>query len=122
MLVVLVSSVLPIVQLVSSSDPNQIWYPLGALDGNEGGRKNDWRDVKQAYYAFNSIDNELSLSLECYGIPGSEWLTSGGRYKWFIDTSSTSDLQLSGGNIVGAEYLIYVEDTDDDEDVDNILF
>ncbi|MEM4462060.1 MAG: hypothetical protein QW695_04230, partial [Candidatus Bathyarchaeia archaeon] len=36
----------------------------------------------------------------------------GARYKWFIDFDG--NLYVSGGNVIDAEYLLFVEDTDDD--------
>ncbi|MFX0094440.1 MAG: hypothetical protein ACFFBD_22070 [Candidatus Hodarchaeota archaeon] len=109
---------LPLATVVMSFESNSSeWIQLGPQDSNEGGRKNDWRDVEFASYQLvpgtDSID--LRLNLTCYGIPGGEWPKSLGRYKWFFDVSNPSDMYLSGGNIVGAEYLIYVEYSDVDE-------
>lgn len=85
------------------------WTQIGSKDRNEGGRKNDWRDVEFAYYGFTSDVENIGLKLYCYGNVGSEWPKSGGRYKWFIATENPNDMSLSGGNIIGANYLIYVE-------------
>ena len=65
--------------------------------------------MEYAYYQQDS--NYLYLRLECYGLPGSNWPSGNARYKWFIDLHG--DLRYSGGNIIGAEYLLFVEDTDD---------
>lgn len=107
--------ILPVITVAMSiNSVSSDWIQLGPQDNNEGGWKNDWRDVKFAFYQFDSVTNSLDLRLKCYGIPGSEWSKDGGRYKWFIDISNPSDMLLSGGNIVEAEYLIYVEDSNDD--------
>jgi len=45
-------------------------------------------------------------------LAGSNWPSGNARYKWFIDLDG--NLYHSGGNIIGAEYLLFVEDTDDD--------
>jgi hypothetical protein len=90
------------------------WIQLGPQDNNEGGSKNDWLDVKFAFFNFDSSADSISLKLECYGNPGNDWPKSGGRYKWFIDITNPSDMHLSGGKIVAADYLVYVEDSDDD--------
>jgi len=79
-------------------------------DVNEDGWQDDWRDVEYAYYQYDS--DYLYLRLECYSSPGSNWPSGNARYKWFIDLNG--DLHHSGGNIIGAEYLLFVEDTDDD--------
>lgn len=83
-------------------------------DKNENGLQDDWRDVEEAYYYYD--EDYLYLRLKCYGVPGSEWKVdtkvSDARYKWFINT--TMPLYMSGGNIIGASYLLFVEDTDDD--------
>ena len=92
-------------------------------DPNEGGSHNDYRDVKYAYYRF---DNDyLYLRLECYGTP-SFGAQSGGnesRYKWFIDLDCNA--YFTGGNIVEGEYLLFVEDfdnqTQDDDGVGDVF-
>jgi len=89
------------------SDPDWIWIDY---DKNEDGSIDDWRDVKNAYYYFN--ETHLFLRLECYDVPGSKWPAGDARYKWFINT--TQSLYMSGGNIIGGSYLLFVEDTDND--------
>ncbi|MGC9345568.1 MAG: CARDB domain-containing protein, partial [Candidatus Bathyarchaeales archaeon] len=79
-------------------------------DKNENGPKDDWRDVEYAYYQYDA--DYLYLKLQCYAMPGSEWPAGKGRYKWFIDLDG--DMYYSGENIFDAEYLLFVEDTDDD--------
>jgi len=64
--------------------------------------------VEYAYYNFDS--NYLYLRLDCYAAPGSEWPSGNARYKWFIDLDN--NLYVSGGNVIEAEYLLFVEDTD----------
>lgn len=77
-------------------------------DRNENGWADDWRDVEYAYYQYDG--NYLYLKLKCYALPGSEWPSGDGRYKWFIDLDN--NMYYSGGNIHDAEYLLFVEDTD----------
>ena len=89
------------------SDSDWIWIDY---DKNEDGSIDDWRDVKNAYYYFNGT--HLFLRLECYDVPGSKWPAGDARYKWFINT--TQRLYMSGGNIIGGSYLLFVEDTDND--------
>jgi hypothetical protein len=89
------------------SDSEWIWIDY---DKNENGAVDDWRDVKNAYYYFN--ETHLFLRLECYDVPGSKWPAGDARYKWFINT--TQNLYMSGGNIIGGSYLLFVEDTDND--------
>ena len=109
-LVVLISSIfVPAILVSAESD----WTLLDS-DRNEGGSKNDWKDVQYSFYNFSSNLETVNLRLDCYGLVGNDWPTSGGRYKWFIDTSDPVDMYLSGGNIEDADYLIYVEDSDDD--------
>jgi hypothetical protein len=77
-------------------------------DKNEDGVADDWRDVEYAYYQYDS--SYLYLKLQCYAMPGSEWPSKDGRYKWFIDLDN--NMYYSGGNVFDAEYLLFVEDTD----------
>jgi len=78
-------------------------------DPNENGPQDDWRDVHYAYFQFDT--NYLYLKLECYDVPGKDWGgKKEGRYKWFIDLNG--DMYLQGGNVYKAEYLLFVEDTD----------
>jgi len=79
-------------------------------DKNENGPSDDWRDVEYAYANYDA--NYLYLKQECYGIPGSNWPTKDSRHKWFIDFEG--NLYKSGGNVRDAEYLLFVEDTDND--------
>ncbi|MEM3027570.1 MAG: hypothetical protein QW220_02445, partial [Candidatus Bathyarchaeia archaeon] len=79
-------------------------------DKNENGPQDDWRDVEYAYYNFDS--GYLYLRLECYANPGANWPSGDARYKWFIDIDD--NLDISGGNVNEAEYLLFVEDTNND--------
>ena len=79
-------------------------------DKNENGWLDDWRDVEYAYYNFDS--DYLYLRLKCYAKPGSQWPGGDARYKWFIDLDG--NLSVSGGNVIEAEYLLFVEDADND--------
>lgn len=79
-------------------------------DRNEDGAVDDWRDVEYAYYQYD--DSYLYLKLECYDLPGKNWPENEGRYKWFVDFEG--NMYYSGGNVFDAEFLLFVEDTDDD--------
>jgi len=83
-------------------------WTLIDTDLRENGPNDDHRDVHHAYYNIDS--NYLYLRLECFGIP--TFLNENSRFKWFIDFDC--DSYLSNNNIVGGEYLFFVEDTNDD--------
>lgn len=85
------------------------WIQIDS-DPNEDGPGDNWRDVQYAYYQYD--EDYLYLKLKCYAEPGSEWPGSEGRYKWFVDLDGNMEIQ--GGSIIDAEYLLFVEDTDDD--------
>lgn len=85
----------------------QQWIEID-WDRNENGAADDWRDVEYAYYQYDN--NYLYLKLQCYDIPGKKWPNRDGRYKWFIDLDG--NMYYSGGNIIDAEYVLFVEDTD----------
>jgi len=87
-------------------------YTILDRDTNENGAEDDWRDIE--WIGYTSDESYLYLKMHCYGEPGSKWSTNGSRYKWFIDLTPGSDLYWSGGNVIGAEYLLFVEDTDGD--------
>ncbi len=87
----------------------QQWVQID-WDANENGATDDWRDVEIAYYQ-QDIDY-LYLKLQCYDMPGSAWPSGEGRYKWFIDLDG--NMYHSGENIFDSEYVLFVEDTDDD--------
>ena len=78
-------------------------------DGNEDGAADDYLDVKTAWYNYD--DNYLYLRLSLYGAPD---FSGPARYKWFIDLGVGDNLSISGNNIFGAEYLLFVEDSKDD--------
>ncbi|UCH31809.1 MAG: hypothetical protein JSV05_10075 [Candidatus Bathyarchaeota archaeon] len=87
----------------------QTWMEID-WDKNENGAQDDMRDVEYAYY--QNDGSYLYLKLECYALPGGEWPSGDARYKWFIDLDG--NMYYSGGNIVDAEYLLFVEDTNHD--------
>ncbi|MFC1910957.1 Ig-like domain repeat protein [Chloroflexota bacterium] len=85
------------------------WIQIDS-DPNEGGTDN-FRDVITAWYNFDT--NYLYLRLCCVNpavITGEN-----SRYKWFFDMGIDDDpLQLNGNSWYGADYLLFVEDRDDD--------
>ncbi|RLF62768.1 MAG: hypothetical protein DRN16_00675, partial [Thermoplasmata archaeon] len=80
-------------------------------DPNEDGANDNYRDVQHVHYSFDS--NYIYLRFHCYGTPAFRSGGREGRFKWFIDLDN--DAHLQGGNIVGGEYLLFVEDTNDDD-------
>ncbi len=89
-------------------------WVLADTDPNEGsvGPAHDYRDVNNAYYSLN--ENYLYFKLECYGYPNLSAHPDDSRYKWFIDIDDPFNMVWSGGKVVEAEYLLFVEDTDND--------
>jgi len=77
------------------------------LDPNEDGAADNLRDVQTASYNFD--DDYLYLRLCLYGTPD---FAGPSRYKWFFDLGVGDNLHFTGNNIFGAEYLLFVEDTD----------
>ncbi|MEA1965036.1 MAG: hypothetical protein U9O41_07930 [Candidatus Aerophobetes bacterium] len=78
-------------------------------DLNENGTEDDLRDVKTAFYNYD--ENYLYLRLCLYGTPD---FAGPSRYKWFFDLGVGDNLYISGNNILGTEYLLFVEDTNND--------
>ncbi|MEM1546681.1 MAG: CARDB domain-containing protein [Candidatus Methanomethylicia archaeon] len=112
LMVLFVSVLAPsILQVYASPPPTwpTSWIQID-WDKNENGPQDDWRDVEYAYYNFDS--SYLYLRLKCYDVPGKNWPQGDARYKWFIDLDG--NLHVSGGNVIEAEYLLFVEDTDND--------
>ncbi|MEM1514076.1 MAG: hypothetical protein QXN45_04255, partial [Candidatus Thermoplasmatota archaeon] len=94
------------------SQPPSGWpnsWTLIDTDGNENGAQDNRRDVQYAYIAMD--ENYLYLRLCCYAAPNFT-LEKDARYKWFIDLNGDGSIQ--GGNIIGNEYMFFVEDTNDD--------
>ncbi|MBC7128612.1 MAG: DUF11 domain-containing protein [Thermoplasmatales archaeon] len=56
-------------------------------------------------------DEYLYLRLCCYAQPNFT-IEKDARYKWFIDLNGDGSIQ--GGNIIGGEYMFFVEDTNND--------
>ena len=89
------------------------WIYLAA-DNPEDGWQDDSRDVESLYYFADS--SHLYLSMCCLGTPTFTKMGSPaqeGRYKWFIDFEG--DSYISGGSVLGTEYLLFAEDTDPDD-------
>jgi VCBS repeat-containing protein len=84
-------------------------WDLFDTDPNEGGSENNHRDV---HFANDSENGEyLFFRLDCYGTPNFT-VNPDSRYKWFIDLDN--DIHFSGRNIFEAEYLLFVEDFNND--------
>ena len=77
-------------------------------DPDEGGQ-NDYRDVNTTYYNWDS--EYLYLRMYCFGTPDLATYDDT-RYKWFIDLDC--DISLTGGTMSGQEYILFVENADDD--------
>jgi len=90
----------------------QTWpttWRLIDTDANEPGGANH-RDVIEAYWSCDT--NHLYLRLRTVDPPT---FTAGPtRYKWFIDVGLGLNLYQSGANELGTDYLLFVEDSDDD--------
>ncbi|MDR9458728.1 MAG: DUF11 domain-containing protein [Dehalococcoidia bacterium] len=76
-------------------------------DPNEAGPSNDYRDVSDAYFAYDST--YLYLRLETYATPG--FPAGQARFKWLIDVGLGDNLYWSGQNILGSDYILMVEDS-----------
>jgi uncharacterized repeat protein (TIGR01451 family) len=95
----------------ANADESQPQWPTSWIlietDPVENAEKS-FRDVQYAYYSEDS--DYLYFRLECYGYPNFS-AHPDSRYKWFIDTDDPHDMVWSGGNVVGADFLLFVEDT-----------
>jgi len=78
-------------------------------DANEPGQAN-YRDVLSAYYNYDS--NHLYLRLNTVSTPVFSGANGPARFKWFIDVGLGSNLYLSGGDVRGSDFLLFVEDSD----------
>ena len=94
------------------------WTPADLIDTdpNEDGTADDDRDVWYAYYKTDA--DYLYFRLELRAAPSFPGTVA--RYKWFIDTSGC-DLAIQGGNFQNAEYMIFVEDHDNDNNLELYL-
>lgn len=87
----------------------QTWptsWRLLDIDANEPGGAN-YRDVTEASWSCDG--SHLYLRLRTVDPPT---FSSPSRYKWFLDTGLGSNLYLTGGNILGTDFLLFVEDSD----------
>jgi hypothetical protein len=84
------------------------WTSLGT-DPDEGGASNDFRDVQQAFFAVQ--EGYLFLRMKTLAPTGwpSTRVQDDSRLKWFFDTTG-DDGVVQGGNALGAEYMLFVED------------
>jgi hypothetical protein len=101
------------------------WKTLWSYDVNRCGSRYQPRDVGAAYYHIDGT--HLYLRLYCYAPPAFKWYANRryqeGRYKWYIDLNGNASF-YSMWFYVGvrnAEYLLFVEDTDDDNSGDVYL-
>jgi len=98
----------------------QTWptsWVLIDTDPDEAGPSNNYRDVWRAYFNFD--DDYLYLRLETYATP--QFPSVGARFKWLIDVGLGPTLYWSGSNILGSDYMLFVEDSDNDGDTEVYL-
>jgi hypothetical protein len=91
----------------------QTWptsWRLIDTDANEPGTAN-YRDVIEASWSCDNVNHYLFLRLRTVEPPT---FTSPTRYKWFMDVGQGLNLYQSGGNILGSDYLLFVEDSNGD--------
>jgi hypothetical protein len=89
----------------------QTWptsWRLIDTDVNEPGGAN-YRDVTEASWSCDT--NHLYLRLRTVDPPS---LSSPARYKWFLDTGLGLNLYQTGGSILGTDFLLFVEDSNND--------
>jgi uncharacterized repeat protein (TIGR01451 family) len=85
------------------------WIQI-STDKDEDGTADDPRDVATAWYSYDA--DYLYLRLCARAAPDLTNVTS--RFKWFFDLGQGNPLSISGGSVVGAEYMLFVEDTGGD--------
>jgi uncharacterized repeat protein (TIGR01451 family)/uncharacterized repeat protein (TIGR02543 family) len=104
-----------LVGMTAIAEENEPEWPTSWIlfdtDSTENGPGDDYRDVQDAYY--NVDNNYLYFRLECYGYPNFT-AEPNSRYKWFIDIDDPHNMGQSGGKVYEAEYLLFIEDTNDD--------
>jgi len=83
------------------------WRLIGTDADEPGGA--DHRDVTEASWSCDT--NHLYLRLRTVQPPS---FTSPSRYKWFLDVGLGLNLYQSGGSILGTDYLLFVEDSNND--------
>ncbi len=98
----------PVVKTSYSMAPSwpASWIQIDT-DPNENGTNDDYRDVAKSYF---QVDGDyLYLRLELRADPS---FPQDARYKWFIDING--DGGFSGNSFTGSEYLLFVEDKNED--------
>ena len=109
---------LSVIAMVPQSAHAQSWptaptpWLLIDTDPNEPGAAN-YRDVAGAYFS-NYDDDYLYLRLETYEPAKITNVSS--RFKWLIDVGNGDNLYWSGQNILGADYILFLEDYNNDGD------
>lgn len=92
----------------------QTWptsWRLIDTDANEPGQAN-YRDVTEASWSCDT--NHIYLRLRTVDPPVFSGASGPARYKWFLDTGLGLNLYQSGGSILGTDYLLFVEDSNND--------
>jgi uncharacterized repeat protein (TIGR01451 family) len=89
------------------------WILIGS-DGNENGPTDNFRDVEYAYYNYD--DEYLYLRICMYDTAAFKSGGQDARFKWFIDLDNNlyKTGGGGGGNVIEGEYLLFVEDLNDD--------
>ncbi|MEM3666851.1 MAG: SdrD B-like domain-containing protein, partial [Candidatus Bathyarchaeia archaeon] len=110
--------IIPLVIVISSTsgqvgiDWNRINWVLIDEDNDESGGEN-WRDVTAAYAAYDANYLYLKLkTVEPPKFPTSKNDRDDDKYRWFLDFDG--NMYWQGNVLYEAEYLISVQDKDDD--------
>ncbi|MEM2947794.1 MAG: hypothetical protein QXN96_06130, partial [Candidatus Bathyarchaeia archaeon] len=116
-LLCLLITIIPLVIVISSTsgqvgiDWNRINWVLIDEDENESGGEN-WRDVIAAYAAYDANYLYLKLkTVEPPKFPTSKNDRDDDKYRWFLDFDG--NMYWQGNVLYEAEYLISVQDKDD---------
>lgn len=107
-LAIMAAVLMPSQAMAQPDWPEDTEWRLIDTDADDSGGAN-YRDVTEAYWSCDGV--YLYLRLRTVAPP---YFTSPTRYKWFIDVGSGLNLYKSGGSILGTDYLLFVEDSNND--------
>lgn len=110
-LAIIASALMPSPVRAAPSWPTDTDWRLIDTDANEPGQAN-YRDITEASWTCD--ETYLFLRLRTVDPPSFSGAFGPARYKWFIDVGSDLNLYQSGGNILGTDYLLFMEDSNND--------
>ena len=88
------------------------WVVMNSIEDDDNCPSTPFRDVRYVYYQCDS--EYLYLRMQTETCPEFLLGNKDPRYKWFLDVGASPLQSIQGGNVINSDYLLFLEDTNND--------